>query len=84
MQSYTYPFFQGARMRRVVLAAFTVLLAAPVLAQRLPQNVIPSSYALRFTPDLAAEKFAGEETIRVAIKEPTSSIVLNAAAGRFG
>ncbi|MFL6246868.1 MAG: M1 family aminopeptidase [Thermoanaerobaculia bacterium] len=69
-------------MRRAVLAVI-VLLAVPAFSQRLPQNVIPSHYALRFTPDLAAEKFAGEETIRVALKEPATSIVLNAAEIEF-
>lgn len=66
-------------MRRAVFAIVAVLLAAPIFAQRLPQNVIPSNYALRFTPDLAAEKFAGEATISVTVKEPATSIVLNAA-----
>jgi aminopeptidase N len=65
-------------MRRA-LFAIAVLFAVPVLAQRLPQNVIPSNYALRFVPDLAAERFSGEETISVTIKAPTTSIVLNAA-----
>ena len=70
-------------MRRATLALVAVLLAFPVLAQRLSQNVIPSNYTLRFTPDLAAEKFAGEETISVAIKEPATSITLNAAEIEF-
>jgi aminopeptidase N len=70
-------------MRRAVFAAVAVLLALPTLAQRLPQNVIPSNYVLRFVPDLAAEKFTGEETISVTIQEPTTSIVLNAAEIEF-
>ena len=69
-------------MRRAVLAV-AVLLAIPAFAQRLPQNVIPSNYALRFTPDLAAETFAGEETIAVTLKEPATSIVLNVAEIEF-
>ncbi|HYC58691.1 MAG TPA: M1 family metallopeptidase [Thermoanaerobaculia bacterium] len=65
-------------MRRACLVAVAVLLAAPsVLAQRLPKNVVPTNYALRFVTDLAAEKFSGEETISVTIKEPTNRIVLN-------
>lgn len=70
-------------MRRALFAAVAVLLAVPVLAQRLPRNVVPTNYALRFTPDLAAEKFAGEETIGVTVAEPTASIVLNAAEIEF-
>jgi aminopeptidase N len=68
-------------MRRAYLAA--LLLAFPVLAQRLPQNVTPSNYALRLVPDLAAETFAGDETITVTLAAPASSIVLNAAEIAF-
>jgi aminopeptidase N len=66
-------------MRRSLFRAILLLLATPLFAQRLPQNVIPSNYAMRFTPDLANETFAGEETISVTLKAPASSIVLNAA-----
>jgi aminopeptidase N len=66
-------------MRRSVLALFSLLLTLPALAQRLPQNVVPSSYALRFVPDLETEKFSGEETISVAVKQPATTITLNSA-----
>jgi aminopeptidase N len=70
-------------MRRFVVAVVAVLLAAPAFAWRLPQDVVPSHYTLRFTPDLAAEKFSGEETIDVTVKQPTNKVVLNAAEIEF-
>lgn len=70
-------------MRRSALAVLAVLLAAPAFAWRLPQDVIPSHYTLRFTPDLAAETFAGEETIEVTVKQPTNKVVLNSAEIEF-
>ena len=46
---------------------------------RLPRTVVPSRYELRLEPDLDARTFDGDETITVAVVEPTSEIVLNAA-----
>ena len=59
------------------------LAAQPVSAQRLPDTVTPIHYDIRVAPDLAAAKFSGEETIRVRIAKPTSTIVLNAAEISF-
>lgn len=70
-------------MRRSILAIAAVLLAVPAFAWRLPDNVVPSNYQLRFTPDLAAEKFSGEATISVVVKKPTASVKLNAAEIEF-
>jgi aminopeptidase N len=58
-------------------------LATAIAAQRLPSNVIPASYDLRFAPDLASATFAGEETIHVWLLKPSSSIVLNSAEIAF-
>ena len=69
-------------MRRSVLVV-AALLALPIFAQRLPENVVPSNYALRLVPDLATEKFSGEETISVTVKKPTTSVTLNAADIEF-
>ena len=66
-------------MRRFFLAVLIVAAAFPALAQRLPGNVVPSNYKLRFVPDLAAETFEGQATIRVTVKEPTNTIVLHAS-----
>ena len=68
------------RLLLLVLAAFA---AQPVLAQRLPDTVIPLHYDITVAPDLAAAKFTGEETIRVRVAKPTSTIVLNAAEITF-
>jgi aminopeptidase N len=65
-------------MRRSA-AVLAVLFALPLFAQRLPEIVVPSNYALRLVPDLATEKFSGEETICVTVKKPTTSVTLNAA-----
>jgi puromycin-sensitive aminopeptidase len=46
---------------------------------RLPTTVVPSRYDLRLEPDLESATFSGEETILVAVTEPVSEIVLNAA-----
>ena len=70
-------------MRRPFLAILTVLLALPAFAWRLPQNVVPSHYELRFVPDLAAETFSGEETIIVTVKKATKTVQLNAAEIEF-
>jgi hypothetical protein len=67
-------------MRRIILAA--ILAALPALAasgQRLPDNVIPESYDLRFAPDLTKATFSGEETIHVKLLRPAQAITLNSA-----
>ncbi|MEA2339021.1 MAG: puromycin-sensitive aminopeptidase [Thermoanaerobaculia bacterium] len=66
-------------MRRLLAAAALLLAALPLAAARLPKSVIPDHYAISITPDLAAEKFSGQETIDVDIKEPIDTITLNSA-----
>src|SRR3954464_3031951 len=67
-------------MRRIAIAFFllTAALALQVNAQRLPDTVTPHHYILKFTPDLKAAKFEGEETIHGDINRPTKAITLNA------
>jgi aminopeptidase N/puromycin-sensitive aminopeptidase len=52
-------------------------------AQRLPATVVPEHYTLTLTPDLKGARFTGVESIDVAVKEPVSSITLNAAEIEF-
>ncbi len=64
-------------MRRLLAAAALLLAALPLAAARLPVTVIPDHYAITITPDLAAEKFSGQETIDVDVKEPIDTITFH-------
>jgi Peptidase M1 N-terminal domain len=71
-------------MKRIVLLAFVTfafVLGTP--AQRLPENVSPESYDLRFEPNLSSATFSGDETIHVRVQKPASSIILNSAEIKF-
>src|ERR1700676_1596381 len=71
-------------MKRLVAAAvWTMLAGSGLLAQRLPENVVPDSYDLKFEPDLASATFAGDELIHVHLQKATTSIVLNSAEIEF-
>jgi len=48
-------------------------------SNRLPRTVIPRRYQIHIEPDLTAGTFAGDETIEVAVGEPTAEVLLNAA-----
>ncbi|HEX3090968.1 MAG TPA: hypothetical protein VHW72_00015, partial [Candidatus Angelobacter sp.] len=56
---------------------FLTIAAAGLHAQRLPTGVVPSNYKLSLDPDIAAQKFSGEETITVQVQQPVREIVLN-------
>jgi aminopeptidase N len=66
------------------LGVAVLLIAVPALAQRLPSTVVPDHYDLSVEPDLAAATFAGVERITVTLRQPSMSIVLNAAEIQFG
>jgi aminopeptidase N/puromycin-sensitive aminopeptidase len=71
-------------LRLFVSAAFVCLFfCAPSQAQRLSANVVPSHYSLALAPDLKTATFTGEETIDIAVKEPTRAITLNAIEIEF-
>ena len=71
-------------MKRLVLLALCSLFGSSgVLAQRLPENVVPDSYDLRFEPDLASAAFTGDETIHVHLQKSATSIVLHSAEIEF-
>ncbi|MFY4729900.1 hypothetical protein, partial [Nitrospira sp. BLG_2] len=46
---------------------------------RLPRHVIPTRYDLRLEPDLDGATFIGRVTIAITVKQPTHTILLNAA-----
>ncbi len=46
---------------------------------RLPRHVTPSRYDIVLSPDLDNHTFAGTSTIAVEVREPTSTVILNAA-----
>jgi aminopeptidase N len=72
-------------MSRFLLSCLVVLLLPlPSAAQRLSGTVVPEHYTLWFAPDLQKDTFRGRETIRVQVKEPTTTITLHAAEIEFG
>src|SRR5229473_3376307 len=69
--------------RFLAVTVLSLVFSMGASAQRLPQNVVPESYDLTFTPDLAAAAFSGDETIHVRLQKPASSIALNSAEIAF-
>ena len=65
-------------MKKQLCCVALLFVSAAASAARLPQTVIPSHYAITIAPDLAKETFTGEETIDVDVKQPVTSITLNA------
>lgn len=65
--------------RMLAHVTFLALAISMAAAQRLPEIARPENYKLKFTPDLDAAKFEGDETITIRVLKPTSKIVLNAA-----
>ncbi|MBV8452445.1 MAG: hypothetical protein JOZ29_09255 [Deltaproteobacteria bacterium] len=56
----------------------TTLDASKALEYRLPTTDTPERYELRLEPDLKGYTFRGDETITVAVTQPTIEVVLNA------
>jgi aminopeptidase N/puromycin-sensitive aminopeptidase len=69
--------------RVVVLAVWGLFASSAVQSQRLPENVVPDSYDLKFEPDLASATFAGDETIHVHLQKAATSMLLNSAEIEF-
>jgi aminopeptidase N len=66
------------RMRLTLsILVFLAIATTCLRAQRLPTNVVPSNYRLSLDPEIAAQKFSGEETITVQVKQSAREIVLN-------
>jgi aminopeptidase N len=69
--------------RLTMLAVCTLFVVSNAFAQRLPDNVVPDSYDLKFEPDLAAATFTGDETIHANLQKSSTTIVLNSAEIEF-
>ncbi len=69
--------------RTIVVVVCSLAFSLGSSAQRLPDNVVPESYDLKFEPNLASATFSGDETIHVRLQKPSSSIVLNSAEIKF-
>jgi aminopeptidase N len=72
--------------QRFLAAAAVAAISAPLLAApaatvttQLPRSVEPLHYDVSITPDAAHLKFAGHIVVTIKVKEPVSTIVLNAA-----
>src|SRR5216684_2690012 len=75
---------KGTPMKRFfAVTVLSFVFSVGASPQRLPQNVVPESYDLTFTPDLAAAAFSGDETIHVRLQKPASSITLSSAEIAF-
>jgi aminopeptidase N len=68
--------FSSARLT-FFTSLFLTISAISLHAQRLPTTVVPIHYKLFVDPDIAQQKFTGEETINVQVEQITSEIVLN-------
>ena len=71
-------------MKHLTTALMVLLVAAPAVAQRLPDTVVPVHYDLTVEPDLAKATFAGRTGIDLMLTGPSKTIVLNAAEITFG
>jgi aminopeptidase N/puromycin-sensitive aminopeptidase len=70
--------FASALLASSLLFSALLAFTTTMQAERLPQTVRPTHYALALTPDLKAATFTGVETIDVTLAEPTDRITLNA------
>ncbi|WP_343729663.1 M1 family metallopeptidase [Duganella sp.] len=64
------------------LAAAPAAKTAQVTTQ-LPRNAVPTHYAVSLTPDAASSTFSASVTIALEVRQPTSSLTLNAADLKF-
>ncbi|WP_041856320.1 M1 family metallopeptidase [Candidatus Korobacter versatilis] len=65
-------------MKKLLLLFALMTAATFCSAQRLPGNVVPDHYSLKFAPDFSSSTFQGDETIDVRVLSATDAIVLNA------
>lgn len=62
----------------MIAGVLVVCMPGAADAQRLPSTVTPRHYDLTFDIDLAAARFAGDETIHVTLAEEGTQVLLNA------
>ncbi|HEY4002533.1 MAG TPA: M1 family metallopeptidase [Candidatus Xenobia bacterium] len=63
-------------MRQTLLVL--LLLTVPALARQLPDTAVPDAYRIAMHPDLSHNRFSGEETVSLTVRQATRDIVLNA------
>ena len=68
----------------VLLGVVAGVAGAQSAAVEVSRNVVPVSYRIAVTPDLAAARFAGTEEIDVTVKVATDTVVVNAVGIDFG
>jgi aminopeptidase N len=70
-------------MKKLFFLLTALIFSNALLAQRLPQGVVPEHYKLSFMPDLQSATFSGDEYIDVRVLKPTTNIELNTAEIKF-
>ncbi len=72
-------------MRKMSFFFALMLLALDASGQRLPADIaLPQHYQITLAPDFQKDNFRGEETLRIRVLKPTSSITLNSAEITYG
>lgn len=72
--------YRKGPMKLVAASLLLLTVSTPALAAaQLPRTVVPVTYDIEVTPDAAKLTFTGTESVTVDVKEPTATIVLNAA-----
>ena len=61
----------------LLLVSIILALSTFAAAQRLPETAVPENYRVTLTPNFDNNNFAGDETIRINVLQPTSGIVVN-------
>src|SRR6476646_4328607 len=51
---------------------------------KLPKNVLPEEYTVRFVPNIEKHSFTGSETVKLNVREPVKQLVLNALEIKIG
>ena len=75
--------FRNSLFMLALFAAGTVLAEPRFSFQatpgKLPKDVVPAHYSMRFAPDLAKDRFDGRVEIEIDVAKPVKALTLNAA-----